>query len=751
MASTLRYFDYLADHGEALEDRIGFDGLEDKINVWRQQGTADPDSVVVGCRKIAENIVDHLIDDREMGRANLAAKISYALNGGLVDKTLFYKLEEIRKKGNRGAHGSETVKVIDAKMCLELLDDVLRALIVDLGIDPDAARTARITDDSLFLIRSEAEMADLRHTARTAALLSGDPSIEKEARRATAAIQKQEKEQATRLDALSDLIKQVEEIEAECGIAEEGTDEQTAREQIFARTDAILDIIRRDARETEETAIKVERHAREILSEHDFVEKLLQGRGRATSRQFDVMAFPRSANAKTNILQLAGGAGTGKTLCLIAKLIADTKASDQTSLFAEKRRKGLFVCYNKGLAKHVRDLIARFPEAAASIEVTHYDEYVNQLVRVFPKEGYEHLIDYARDARYPREGRPGNYRYWELIFEGKALPLVGRAMATVAERHPKDSGSYYLDRSASENIAWVYEELDWLEARYDDPSDARRDYPTSSRIGRGTKRRPNEAIRMVLLEIWETYRRLLEEERRYTIAQATKRLQSSKSLPAYDVIAIDEVQDFSIRSIKLLLQLRADEQSRVYLSGDENQKIYRGDFTWKELDSSLRGHTIVLTENKRSSEAIEAFASRLLAEERTYGGTYERVFVLNATDEKILRVIGRLRSEASDESVAVIGNAQHWERLARAAKFDPRDPRDVTIFDPRLYVLGMKAGKGLEFDNVIIDYTRPAEEDEDAEMRLLYTNCTRARKRLYIRYRGEPPDLLKKVYPDFID
>lgn len=92
----------------------------------------------------------------------------------------------------------------------------------------------------------------------------------------------------------------------------------------------------------------------------------------------------------------------------------------------------------------------------------------------------------------------------------------------------------------------------------------------------------------------------------------------SNQLPAYDAIAIDEVQDFSLLSIKLLLHFRKSQATKVFISGDENQKIYRRDFTWKELDEDLTGHTITLHENKRNSNAIESFSNRLLGNECPY-------------------------------------------------------------------------------------------------------------------------------------
>ncbi len=41
-------------------------------------------------------------------------------------------------------------------------------------------------------------------------------------------------------------------------------------------------------------------------------------------------------------------------------------------------------------------------------------------------------------------------------------------------------------------------------------------------------------------------------------------------------------------------------------------------------------------------------------------------------------------------------------------------------------------------------------DDLAGEKRLRYVHFTRARRRLYIRYEGEPPELLRECYADFL-
>lgn len=378
------------------------------------------------------------------------------------------------------------------------------------------------------------------------------------------------------------------------------------RERLFEECDKVVESVRQSMEEADQRAGRAESRVDEILTEHDFIEKLLRGRGKATESQFEVMAFPRTSTTSVSILQIAGGAGTGKTLCLLAKLISDVSDGGQMSMFDKRAKKALFVCFNKSLAGYVRRLLAEYPSKAGNIEVVHYDEYINQLVRNTPKDGFEHLRPYAQDVRYPLVTEGGSRRYWRIAYDSDVEPILRQAMGRVAERHPSQKEAYYLNGSSSENIDWMLDELRWLEARYEDERDAaapntsKDPYLRAARTGRGTKRRPGEEVRKIILEVWAEFRASLAAQERYTIEQATKRLLASNSLPSYDAIAIDEVQDFSIKSVQLLLKFRSTTKARVYLSAMRTRDIPAGLHLEGARFQRARAH-ITLRENKRNS------------------------------------------------------------------------------------------------------------------------------------------------------
>ena len=738
----LRHFDYLVEHDADLETALGLSELSPKIERWRRQGMEDPDAALVGCRKIVEGALKTLMDPLPYERMSLQEIIEYARDSGKISRSIAYKCDEIRRKGNAGAH-TMTVKPIDAKMALELLDDFLRWCAEELMLIPSHHGIDSLPDDPIFIVKTSDEVAELSKRARIAAALDDNAAIERKARAAKSGVEEFEESSTSDLNKMEDLIRQAQEIGVS---AVEHHDERTLAAQmaLFSGFESKIEELSEQKRaltaQFEETSTQVQ----EILNEHDFINRLLAGGKWATSRQHEVMAFPRGANSTTNVLQIAGSAGTGKTLCLLAKLIAEVEEGGQGSLGFAEQKKALFVCFNKGLATYVRGLLAGYEGSRPSIDVESYDLFVNQLVRKRPRSGYEYLSHYAEDAKYPSA---------RIIYnvDEEYVNLLKKAQGTVAARHPRSARYYYLDSDNEDGFNWLIDEISWIEARYASEEEAAELYPTASRVGRGTNRRPSAVMRQTILEIRSEFNQLLEKSGKYTIEQATKRLLNSDNLPKYDAIAIDEVQDFSLLSIRLLLRFRRGAESKAFISGDENQKIYKRDFTWKELDEGVRGYTITLSKNMRYSDAIRHFSDRLLGTNCSRDVAQDMVYVVDANEERTLQLLRRLADPSRSFTTALItDNYVEWEQALKRAgiPFASRAAGDIS--KPGLYILGTLMGKGLEFDNVVVDYNKQLGEDMEEEKRLRYVHFTRARRRLYIRYQGEPPELLTEYYSDFL-
>ena len=700
-----------------------------------------PGEALVGCRKIVETALRKLADPLPYQMKFLEV-IDYAEDEGLLDRPMALKCHEIRKKGNEGAH-EMSVPAIDAQMTLDLLDDFLRWCAERNQIIPPLSNREACADDSIFIVKPASEVRDMARRAKLASALSDNSDIERKAQEAQSQIEVFGNSAKSDLRKMEELIKQAEEIGAS---ASSRQDEATlaAQSRLFDGLQSQIESLKSKKQLASSTFDDVDSEVKEILSEHDFVRKLLRGDKRATEKQLEVMAFPKGSHSTTNILQIAGGAGTGKTLCLLAKIISEIDNQGQDSLFETPTKKALFICFNKGLAKYVKGILSNYEDSLLDIEVVHYDLFVNQLVRSKPKKEFAHLEPYAKDVRYAGA-------QIQILYDEDYKKVLKIAQAVVAKRYPDRANEYYFNSSDKTELEWLKNELLWIEARFEDEQDAAQKYPNAVRVGRGTKHVPREAVRRIILEIWVEQNKLLEAKGRYTIEQATKRLMKSSQLPAYDAIAIDEVQDLSLLSIKLLLRFRRDENTRVFISGDENQKIYQRDFTWKELDKGLTGHTITLSTNMRNTPAIRRFSDRLLGVGCSYEAARTCVHIKNGRDDKVVELLKELAKLKKDQTTALIGNTERWKRVLDEEKVAIVDDDSKENTRPWLYLLGNFAGKGLEFDNVIVDYLREISEDEEEEKRLRYVHFTRARKRLYIRYKGTPPKLLSKYYADFLE
>lgn len=794
-----KYFDFLNDFGEELGEAIGFPKLVKKVSVWRRIGAEDPDSVLVGCRNVIEHAVCKLNDVKDTRGTNLESLIFDAEEAVSIDHPTALKLQEIRKKGNKAAHEGG-MSQYDASAVLELLEGVLRSFCWTFGVG-EVPVDVEINDDYLFRPLDEGEVRTLLRNGRTATLVSGDARAETEMANAVKLARESRAvmDQAINaIGALGMMKQKMEDHGQRFGLDDanapshgEGAsndalaadEDQALQSQLFdtgdmEAIDSKIEELKAQVKKCNQDSIAeiemAQAHVREVLNEHDFIRKLLGQDKHATMKQMEVMAFPRQEKTRTRILQIAGGAGTGKSLCLLAKLIAEVDGSQgrlaltDAASHDDPRAEGpraLFICYNLGLRVYMEGLLESFPEAKARIDVVSFDGFFNQMVKHKSNFNYAWLNGYAKDVRYP-EGWRITYGNEAKVF-GVEKNVVKKAMRAVAERHPELDKPYYLDVDDKNSVSWVNDELLWLEARYDDEAQAAKHYPQARRVGRGTKRLPNADVRSVILEIFHAYHELLKEEHKYTIYQAVKKLLKSEQLPRYDAIAVDEVQDLALLQVRLVMKLRRNDGSRVYISGDEDQKIYQRDFTWKQLDSGVKGHTITLDENKRNGPGISEFANRLTsnaglafaatasqvpaaAQSKAKLTRFEGVELGSWDDEKLIRLLANLQNLG--ETTAVIGKtnvlvAESKKLPTGELSFAAVDEKPVT--EPGLYECRAKKGKGLEFDNVVVDYSYVAGDDYDEEKRLRYVHFTRPRKRLYVRYPvDDVPQLLLDYYAD---
>ena len=326
-----------------------------------------------------------------------------------------------------------------------------------------------------------------------------------------------------------------------------------------------------------------------------------------------------------------------------------------------------------------------------------------------------------------------------------------------------------LDTSHDENVRWLVDEIASLEGRFHNYTEGYDEYPTAERVGRGQARRvaKNSAERDHVLNVWRCYRKGLKDSRRYTLEQMVARLiRYSDELPQYDVVVVDEAQDLNMMHVELFTKFMKSD-GYLMIAADERQKLYPRTFTWKSIDENVKGITFHLSVNMRNSTEIRRFAERLDAS-RAPGGSLEPiesagdVHVYRESQGRMLDRVRELATHQNETTVVISTKAYELARNlqgmgvnATTSVAAPDDAKGAAAggggVGPDVYCFSSLRVKGLEFDNVVVDYPRELyPDDPDREKRLRYTQFTRARKSLLIRYEDEPPRLMREYYPEYL-
>ena len=247
----------------------------------------------------------------------------------------------------------------------------------------------------------------------------------------------------------------------------------------------------------------------------------------------------------------------------------------------------------------------------------------------------------------------------------------------------------------------------------------------------------------------------------------------------YDVVIVDEAQDFSANQIRAILRHLQDLHSTTFVL-DAIQRIYPQFFKWSEVGIQARPEMVYrLEENHRNTAAIAAFAAPLvkglpLEDDGTLPDfsacrrAGARPLVVAGKYSAQLRVmLDRLDSTTnlSKESAAVLQpRGGGWFDEARRALSQrgipyceltrqnewPTGPEQVALCT-------IHSAKGLEFDHVLLpglsqQVTPHGPEDGDANLerlrRMLAMAVCRARNSVMVGYKpGEESSLIKLFDP----
>ncbi|WP_280348003.1 UvrD-helicase domain-containing protein [Nocardia neocaledoniensis] len=272
--------------------------------------------------------------------------------------------------------------------------------------------------------------------------------------------------------------------------------------------------------------------------------------------------------------------------------------------------------------------------------------------------------------------------------------------------------------------------------------------------------------------VWDLYRQYEEfrREARFhdandVITLALNQLRAEPLARPYAMVVVDEVQDITVQSLRLVHELTGNAANALLLVGDGQQRIYAGG--WRLVDAGIHvvGRSETLTKNYRNRRAIVEFAAALpgaalirdlepeeghllgRTEPALPGGRVDR-WSGSADDlpAAVIAQIDTLRAEGLvDADIAIITMTTfEADRLLLALKRAGIAAQNMERFHGAVDEAGVKVGnvyraKGLDFRAVIHPFVEPAPPTTDAEreryeltMRQQFVAVTRARDYVWL-------------------
>jgi superfamily I DNA/RNA helicase len=302
-------------------------------------------------------------------------------------------------------------------------------------------------------------------------------------------------------------------------------------------------------------------------------------------------------------------------------------------------------------------------------------------------------------------------------------------------------------------------------------------YLTDRREGRGNVPRVDQALRQRLLdEVITPYSAHLSVNGLVDWNDMAVDLATHLRDKPYDVVIVDEAQDFSANQVRAITHHLADDHSVTYIL-DAAQRIYPRFFTWKEVGLAIaQNASFRLSKNHRNTKQIAAFAKQVIEKlDLTDDGTLPDLDSCSREGPMPKMLVGRFSQQmayAADyiaryvdlrvDSVAFLHpKGGGWFDHVRATLTSVGLPfQDITreadwpSGNENIALSTLHSAKGLEFDHVIMlglnAEVLPQKENQDGEFetlqRLFAMAVGRAKTTLLLGYRADDaPELLKVI------
>ena len=298
-------------------------------------------------------------------------------------------------------------------------------------------------------------------------------------------------------------------------------------------------------------------------------------------------------------------------------------------------------------------------------------------------------------------------------------------------------------------------------------------YLDARRTGRGVSPRVDRALRTrILTEVIRPYA-LWKEQREELDWNDIAVTLGRNQLAEYDVVIIDEAQDFSANQMRAVLKQLANDHS-LTLVLDAAQRIYANAFQWREVNITVTNtNTFTLRVNYRNTVEIAQFATPLLEGlDLTDDGTVPDFRASDRHGPKPLVLRGRFNNQLkaaidyvrtevdlATESVAFLhlkgggwfDTIKEGLRDAGLEFVEISRNGDWPVGPENVALSTLHSAKGLEFDHVVLigfngQLTPHGSEEGDTDLetlrRLLAMAVGRARKSIVLGYKPEDASAL---------
>ena len=324
---------------------------------------------------------------------------------------------------------------------------------------------------------------------------------------------------------------------------------------------------------------------------------------------------------------------------------------------------------------------------------------------------------------------------------------------------------------AAEDQDYFTSEVTYILGRF--PPDQREEYLEATRSGRGRAPAvPRELRRRLLTEVCHPYE---EKKSQKGVVDWNDIALKASMVPSqgYDVVIIDESQDFSANQMRAVLRHLDKDHATTFIV-DATQRIYPQGFLWRELGINMRPEMVfTLARNHRNTAAIVRLASSLVRglppdedgmlpdeEACQEAGTLPEV-VVGKYSAQINYMLDHVQPYLLiGDTVAILhpkggGWFDYTRSVLRQRGIDYCELTQEREWPtgPELLALStIHSAKGLEFDHVLLpglsaEVTKHGDEDGDGTLdslrRLIAMGVGRARKTIML---GHGPEEHSSVF-----